>query len=48
MENAEYVCCVMKIKEKEIAMEFDQIIKMLNGRTEIKLVKFVSDKGQHL
>ena len=45
MENAEYVCCVMKIKEKEIVMELDQIMKMLKGKTEIKLVKFVSDKG---
>ena len=26
-------------------MEFDQIIKMLKGKTEIKLVKFISDKG---
>ena len=45
MENAEYVCCVMKIKEKEIVMELDQIMKMLKGKIEIKLVKFVSDKG---
>ena len=36
MENAEYVCCVMKIKEKEIVMELDQIMKMLKGKTEIK------------
>ena len=26
-------------------MEFDQIMQMLNGKTEIKLVKFISDKG---
>ena len=26
-------------------MELDQIMKMLNGKTEIKLVKFVSDKA---
>ena len=45
MENAEYVCCVMKIKEREILMELDQIMQMLNGKTEIKLVKFISDKG---
>ena len=45
MENAEYVCCVMKIKEKEFVMELDQIMKMLKGKIEIKLVKFVSDKG---
>ena len=26
-------------------MELDQIIQMLKGKTEIKLVKFISDKG---
>ena len=26
-------------------MELDQIMQMLNGKTEIKLVKFISDKG---
>ena len=35
----------MKIKEKEIVMELDQIMQMLNGKTEIKLVKFISDKS---
>ena len=37
----------MKIKEKEIVMELDQIMKMLKGKIEIKLVKFVSDKGSN-
>ena len=27
-------------------MELDQIMQMLNGKTEIKLVKFISDKVQ--
>ena len=44
-ENAEYSHCGIKIQEREILMELDQIIQMLNGKTEIKLVKFISDKG---
>ena len=43
--NAEYVYCGIKIQEREIVMELDQIIQMLKGKTEIKLVKFISDKG---
>ena len=43
--NAEYVCCGINIQERQIVMELDQIIQMLKGKTEIKLVKFISDKG---
>ena len=43
--NAEYVCCGIKIQERQIVMELDQIMQMLKGKTEIKLVKFISDKG---
>ena len=44
-ENAEYSHCGIKIQEREILMELDQIMQMLKGKTEIKLVKFISDKG---
>ena len=40
--NAEYICWGIKIQERKIVMELDQIIQMLKGKTEIKLVKFIS------
>ena len=39
--------CLLRNKNsrKEIVMDFEQIMQMLKGKTEIKLVKFISDKG---